>query len=136
MSYNRALCHHYKKGARIFLADDDPVFRGQLHDWLESEYAPTRHRIPLEARSVSDALAFIPEQLKVQDINVALIDDMFNRKSEGYRIVEAITQSGLAIAMLSCSTEPVRYLEAHVGKDLIRIEAALNQMFPPRRRKR
>ncbi len=78
----------------------------------------------------------IPEQLKAQKINAALIDDLFGREKIGIRIVEAITQSGLAIAMLSCSTEPVRYLEAHVGKDLLRIEAALNQMFPPRRKKR
>ena len=80
-----------REGARIFVVDDDPDFRQSLHNWFESEFVPTRHHISLETSTVPDALAFIPEELKAQKINAALIDDMFGRKSEGYRIVEAIT---------------------------------------------
>ena len=125
-----------QEGARIFLADDDLVFRKQLRGWLESAYAPTRHRILLEAGTVFDALAFIPEQLETQKINAALIDDLFGEEIVGIQIVQAITDSGLPIAMLSCATVLPNYLKIHTGKDCIRIEAALNQMFPPRHKRR
>lgn len=120
----------------IFVADDDANFRQSLHDWFESPFVPTRYAIPLEAGTVDEALAYIPA-LKANKIKAALIDDMFgNEIGAGLQITQAITNSGLAIAMLSCATAPPKYLNIHVGKDdLIRIEATLNQIFPPRRRR-
>lgn len=119
----------------IFVADDDPNFIESLHDWFESPFVPTRYVIPLEAGTVDEALACIPA-LKDKNIKAALIDDMFGIESAGLQIVQAISDSGLPIAMLSCATVLPNYLKIHTGKDCIRIEAALNQMFSLRRRKR
>lgn len=119
-----------QEGARIFVADDDKLFWESLHDYFHSKFVPTPHRIILEANSPQAALALIPTALQKKHINVALIDDMFEGKSHGIEIVEAITQSGLGIVMLSCATSDVDYLDQHVGKDLHKINTALNRMFP------
>lgn len=87
---------------RIFHADDTNVVLDSFARFAPFELG----QVVLQARTIDEALGYIPDSLRNLGVNIALIDDNFNDRERrtGVVIAEAIRASGLAVAIISLSS--------------------------------
>jgi CheY-like chemotaxis protein len=96
------------QAARIFLVEDDGVWRRQARRWLEER----GHEVLLEAVDLASALAEVP-RLTALRVNVAILDGNLTEKdysgNDGARIASAIRMSHSNIKVICWSNSASRY---------------------------
>ncbi|OGK29136.1 hypothetical protein A3D06_00710 [Candidatus Roizmanbacteria bacterium RIFCSPHIGHO2_02_FULL_40_9] len=103
---------------RIFHADDDPDVLGSI-----KSAAPyfLDGNVVLQATSVDEALAMIPDALIEADADLAIIDGDFIEpdgvsRRNGHEIASAIRKSGLPVAILSLSASSQDWGDENASK--------------------
>lgn len=100
---------------RIFHADDHEAVRGAIKSAAPHYFG----QIVLQASTIDQALGYIPGTLQQMRIEIALIDSSFGirERRTGAVIAQAIRDSGLAVGIISLSSDIQSWGDINASKD-------------------